>query len=128
MEDNKLNEDFGFILYFLFPSVTSRGKVASTFQASLHTNQSKCLRSVELEHKCIKKMTSVAADGESRGQESEQLLRIRVQTVHTVKLFYKLNCGSFDVGTKFTSIIKILTGTAKRIVFKVQEYALYYSE
>lgn len=73
-------------------------------------------------------MTSVAADDESRGQESEQLLRIRVQTVHTVKLFYKLNCGSFDVGTKFTSIIKILTGTAKRIVFKVQEYALYYSE
>lgn len=59
-------------------------------------------------------MTSVAADDESRGQESEQLLRIRVQTVHTVKLFYKLNCGSFDVGTKFTSIIKIFTGTAKR--------------
>lgn len=112
MEDNKLYEDFGFILYFLFPSVTSRGKVASTFQAS--QTKSKCLRSVKLEHKCIKKMTSVAAGDESRGQESEQLLRIRVQTVHTVKLFSKLNCGSFDVGTKFTSIIKIFTRTAKR--------------
>lgn len=113
MEDNKLYEDFGFILDFLFPSVTSRGKVASTVQASLRTNQSECL-SVKIKHKRIKKRTSVAADDERRGQESEQLLRIRVQTVHTVKLFYKLNCGSFDVGTKFTSSIKIFTGTAKR--------------
>lgn len=56
----------------------------------------------------------MAADDESGGQESGQLLRIGVQTVHTVKLFYKLNCGSFDVGTKLTSIIKIVIGTAKR--------------
>lgn len=56
----------------------------------------------------------MAADDESGGQESGQLLRIGVQTVHTVKLFYKLNCGSSDVGTELTSIIKIVIGTAKR--------------
>lgn len=73
-------------------------------------------------------MTSVAAEDESRGQESEQLLRIRVQTVHTVKLFYKLTCGSFDVGTKFTSLLKYLLEQQNALLCKVQEYALYYSE